>query len=123
MESPDPSWSGHVPLVTSWTLAKRPGKPKVWIEPMIDREAMAINYVVRDGGEPSHDRTVNRGNGICIATGAAIPGDYIKSESRAGRMGKQLMAVVAEGELGRVYVLATPEDAAAATCEEPVWKP
>ena len=38
VESPDPSWSGHVPLVASWTLAKRPGKPKVWIEPIVDRE-------------------------------------------------------------------------------------
>ena len=123
VESPDPSWSGHVPLVASWTLAKRPGKPKVWIEPVIDRETMTINYGIREGGEPSHDRTVNRGNGTCIATGAAIPGDYIKSESQAGRMGKQLMAVVAEGDRGRAYVLATPEDAAAATCEEPAWKP
>ena len=36
VESPDPSWSGHVPLVASWTLSKRPGKPKAWIEPIID---------------------------------------------------------------------------------------
>ena len=36
VESPDPSWSGHVPLVASWTLANRPGKPKVWVEPIIN---------------------------------------------------------------------------------------
>ncbi len=123
VESPDPSWSGHVPLVASWTLANKPGKPKVWIEPIVDREAQTIRYEIREGGEPTHQRTVNRGNGTCIATGSAIPGDYIKSESRAGRMGQQLMAVVAEGERGRSYRPANSVDAGAAACDEPAWKP
>ncbi len=123
VESPDPSWSGNVPLVASWILAKRPSKPKVWIEPIVDHEAMTVTYAVREGGEPSREKTVERGNGTCIATGAAVPGDYIKSESRAGRMGQQLMAVVAEGERGRAYVRATGADAAAAQCEVPFWMP
>ena len=123
VESPDPSWSGHVPLVASWTLANKPGKPKVWVEPIIDRETQAVRYEIREGGEPTHERTVNRGNGTCLATGSAIPGDYIKSESRAGRMGEQLIAVVAEGERGRQYCSVESVDAAAATCGEPAWKP
>ena len=123
VESPDPSWSGNVPLVASWILAKRPSKPKVWIEPIVDHEAMTVTYAVREGGEPSREKTVERGNGTCIATGAAVPGEYIKSESRAGRMGRQLMAVVAEGERGRTYVRATGADAAAAQCEKPSWMP
>ena len=110
VESPDPSWSGHVPLVASWTLANRPGKPKVWIEPVIDREAQKISYEIREGGEPAYERTVNRGNGTCVATGAAVSGDYIKSESRAGRMGQHLMGVVAEGSGGRSYFSATEDD-------------
>jgi len=123
VESPDPSWSGHVPLVASWTLANRPGKPKVWIEPVIDRETQTISYVIRDGGEPAYERTVNRGNGTCIATGAAISGEYIKTESRAGRMSQQLMAVVAEGVGGRSYLPVMPEEREAAKCGEPEWKP
>ena len=121
--SPDPSWSGHVPLVASWTLAKRPGKPKVWVEPIIDRETQTISYEIRQGGEPAVERTVNRGNGTCLATGSAIPGDYIKSESRAGRMGQQLIAVVAEGERGRQYCSGGSVDADAAICGGPAWKP
>ena len=123
VESPDPSWLGHVPLVASWTLAKRPGKPKVWIEPIIDRADMTISYAIRQGDEPSHDRTVESGNGRCVATGAAISGDYIKSESRAGRMGQQLMAVVAEGERSRMYTTDAAGDGNAANCQEPAWKP
>ena len=123
VESPDPSWSGHVPLVASWTLAKRPGKPQVWIEPVVDRSTQTISYAIREGGEPSQERTVTRGNGVCIATGAAIDGDYIKSESRAGRMGTQLIAVVAENGRGRVYLPATAQDEAAAACDPPEWRP
>ena len=110
VESPDPSWSGHVPLVASWTLAKRPGKLKVWIEPIIDRDTQTISYEVRKGGEPAYERTCSGGNGVCIATGAAISADYIKAESRAGCMGQQLMAVVAEGDSGRAYIAATSQD-------------
>ncbi len=123
VESPDPSWSGHVPLVASWTLVNKPGKPKAWIEPVIDRDAQTIRYEVREGGEPSRGRTVKRGNGTCIATGAAISGDYIKAESRAGRIGQQLMAVVAEGQGGRDYCCITADDISAAVIEDPIQEP
>ena len=119
VESPDPSWSGHVPLVASWTLAKRPGKPKVWIEPVVDRDALTISYEIREGGEPSYERTVSRGNGTCIATGAAIPAAYIKSVGVAGQMGCQLMAIAAEGASGRVYCPPSDRGSTAAACELP----
>ena len=123
VESPDPSWTGHVPLVASWTLAKRPGKPKVWIEPILDRTAMTISYAIREGGEPTHERTCSGGNGNCLATGAAIPASYIKAESRAGRMRQELIAVVAAGERGRNFLPPTPSDAASASSARPRWKP
>src|SRR5699024_9919401 len=97
VESPDPSWNGHVPLVASWTLSKRKDKPTVWIEPIIDRETQTITYEVREGGEPTRERTVDRSGGRCIATGASMPFSYIRSEGREGRHGKRLIAVVAEG--------------------------
>ena len=108
VESPDPSWSGYVPLVASWTLANKPGKPKVWIEPIIDRDSQTISYEIRQGGEPSYERTVDRGGGSCIATGAAMPFSYIRPEFQSQRVGQQLMAIVCEGE-GRSYV--APQEA------------
>ena len=123
VESPDPSWSGHVPLVASWTLAKRPGKPKVWIEPIIDQDALTISYAIREGGEPTHIRTCSGGNGTCLATDAAMLASYIKAESRAGRMGQELIAVAAEGDRGRRYCAPTPSDTAAAAVEQPPWRP
>ena len=43
-------------------------------------------------------------------SGTPIAGDYIKAEGKAGRMGARLMAIVAEGERGRVYLSPTPGD-------------
>ena len=117
--SPDPSWSGHVPLVASWTLAKRPGKPKVWVEPIIDRDTQTVTYEIREGGEPTVERTVGRGGGTCIATGSALALAYIKAEGSAGRLGEQLMAVVAKGQQSRVYCSPVEHDAIGIAPESP----
>ena len=123
VESPDPAWNGHVPLVASWTLAKKPGKPKVWIEPIVERDTQTIRYEVREGGEPTHQRTVNRGNGTCIATGTAIPTKYIREEAVAGRLGTALLAVVAKGVSGRTYCDGRVEDSSTAKLCVPSWAP
>ena len=109
VESPDPSWPGHVPLVASWTLAKRPGKPRVWIEPVVDRAAMTISYKIREDGEPLTRGTVDRGGGRCIASDAALPFKYIRAEGLERRHATRLMAVVAEGERARIFLPSTPK--------------
>lgn len=109
VKSPDPSWPGHVPLVRSWVMAKKPGKPVLWVEPVVDNVAKTISYQIRVGGTPQA-QSVERGNGVCVATGAPIPGDYIKAEANAGRMRASLIAVVSEGGRGREYVSPSPDD-------------
>lgn len=102
VKSPDPSWPGHVPLVRSWTLAKRPGKPPVWVEPTVDQQSQSIRYSIRTGGTPL-EANVGRNGAVCLATGAPIPLAYVREEARAGRMGQTLLAIVAETSRGRVY--------------------
>ena len=55
--------------------------------------------------------------------GVPIAGDYIDGEAKAGRMGARLMAIVAEGERGRVYLPPTQEMEAIAREAKPEWKP
>ena len=105
VKSPDPSWPGHVPLVRSWILAKKVGKPVVWVEPIVDHDAKTIRYEIREGGTPL-GATVDRGDGHCIATGAPFKRSYVVGEALAGRMEAVCMAVVAEGASGRVYTAA-----------------
>jgi putative DNA methylase len=49
--------------------------------------------------------------------------EYLRTEAKAGRMGARLMAIVAEGERGRVYLTPTPEQEATARKAKPEWKP
>lgn len=119
VESPDPSWNGHVPLVASWTLSDKRGGRTVWIEPHIDRHSKAVNYRIRKDGAPTTRPTCSRGRGVCLATGAAISREYIAEQGRAGRMGQSLMAVVADGDPGRVFCEVAASDVSAAKCELP----
>src|SRR5688500_14225500 len=55
-------------------------------------------------------------------SGTPIAPNYIKAEGMAGRMGVRLMAIVAEGERGRVYLPPTTEMEVVAPEVEPGWK-
>jgi putative DNA methylase len=102
IKSPDPSWPGYVPLVRSWILSQRPGKPTVWIEPIVDLESKTIDYEVRTGGT-STEGNVGRQGATCIATGSAMPLSYIRQQGQQVGLGSTVIAVVAEGPSGRIY--------------------
>lgn len=105
VKSPDPSWNGHVPLVKSWVLSRRPGKEVIWIEPKIDYDAQTIEYHVRTGGKVPAQNT-GRQSFECLGTGTAIPFTYIRDEGAAGRHGVVLLAIVCQGKSKREYVSA-----------------
>jgi putative DNA methylase len=59
----------------------------------------------------------------CLMSGTPVTYDYIREQGTAGRLGARLMAIVAEGERGRVYLAPTPEMAAVALKAKPDWRP
>ncbi len=59
----------------------------------------------------------------CVMSDTPIEPDYIKGEGVAGRMGQRLMAVVAEGVRGRVYLSPTDAMQVLAESARPTWKP
>ena len=76
------------------------------------------------GAPPAQGTKLGRGaNFRCLMSDAPIPGDYIKAEGRAGRMGARLMAIVAEGDRSRVYLPPTAEQEATARKAKPAWRP
>ena len=118
VQSPDPSWKGHVPLLKSGILRKpKKNKPVVWVEPIVNRDSQTVTYQIREGGTPGPG-TMGRGGGICLATGATVNMDYIREQSRGRSMGEDCIGVVVEGGKGRLYV--DPEGIKVA---EPIWKP
>ena len=119
VRSPNPAWAGHVPLVNSFVLSKKKGRV-TWVDPTVDNANRSIRYEIRSGaGGDAPEGTVNRQGGRCLATDAAMPFRYIREEASAGRMGAQLMAVVAEGDRRRVYLPPDPAHAETAQVEPP----
>jgi putative DNA methylase len=126
VKSPDPAFTHvHVPLASTFMLSTKDGK-ETCVEPMIegDRYRFTINV-----GKPANAHRAENGTKLaranfeCIVSGAPISGDYIKAEGQGGRMGARLMAVVAEGNRGRVYLPPTEEIEAIARKAEPQWLP
>jgi putative DNA methylase len=108
VRSPNPAWDGHVPLVRSFVLSTKKGR-RAWIEPLVNHDDRTVSFEIRTGSGEPPPGTVERSGARCLATGSPIPFDYIRSEASAGRMGQQMMAIVAEGDRQRVYLQATPE--------------
>ena len=132
VRSPDPAARGAmVPLASSFMLSTKEGK-KAWVEPVIDPDAPdGWRVEVRTGALPRKDeerlkpgtKTSRGANFICVLTGSAIDGDYIKAEGIAGRIDKRLLAVVAEHGRKRIYLTPTAGDEAIADQAEPAWEP
>src|SRR5690606_14740561 len=121
--SPNPACGGaHVPLVSKWWLSKKKGK-EAWVEPVVDRKNNTYRFEIRTGKGKPPEGTVNRRGGTCLLSGAPMPFDYIRSEGKAGRMGARLMAIVAEGPNGRVYLPPSEEHVEIARKAVPSWVP
>ena len=126
VKSPNPAFADvDVPLASTFILTKKKGK-EAWVEPVI--EDGGYHFAVRtgapvDGSAASAGTKVGRANFICLVSGTPIPGDYIKAEGKAGRMGSRLMAIVAEGDRSRVYLPPTGEMEHVNLRATPEWRP
>lgn len=112
---PNPACGGEAILVRSFDLSKKKGKE--WhVEPVC--EGGEVSFEVRPG-KTTRKGTVNRRGAICLHCGEPIEFKYIRGQGRAHRMDEKLMAIVAEGENGRVYCEPNVEQAAAAAVPMP----
>lgn len=112
VRSPNPANPIEVPLVNSWWLSKKKGK-EAWVRASVE-DGQVRYEVVHNADGPERDGTIDRKGAVSIADGTPIDLDYIRSESRSGRMGVHLISVVAEGRGGRMYFSPTAVDADAA---------
>jgi putative DNA methylase len=122
--SPNPACRGaHVPLVRSFELSTKPGR-KVWVEPIVDAASNSYRFEIRSGGiSKAPEGTVGRQGGRCLISGTPMPLNHIRAEGKAGRMGRRLMAIVAEGPRGRIYLPPAEEHERIAASAKPSWTP
>ena len=105
VKCPNPACGCEMPLVHSFMLSKKKGK-EAWVEPVFENGE--TTYKVHNEGTSKIEGTVNRQGAVCACCGAPVGYPYIRQESREDRMNAQLMAIVAEGSHGRIYI--TPDD-------------
>jgi len=130
VKSPNPAFADvDVPLALTFDLSTQRNK-RAWVEPRID--AASYSFDVRTG-EPPEPAMAKKGTSAgkrrafwCLMSGVPptpISYEYIREQGQLGATGTRLMAIVAEGKPGRVYLPptrdheVTPENATVA------WKP
>ncbi|MDA1195887.1 MAG: hypothetical protein O2894_11975, partial [Planctomycetota bacterium] len=100
---------------------------EAYVEPMIENGGYRFTVKVgkpKDAERAKSGTKLSRGaNFQCLMSGTPMAPQYIKDEGKAGRMGARLMAIVVEGDRGRVYLTPTPEHEGTALKAEPEWKP
>lgn len=125
VKSPNPAFSHvDVPLASTFLLSSKAGK-EAYVEPVIDGDA--YHFEVRSGKPPENAKSGTtagkRKAFLCLLSGAPIDYNYIREEGQSGRMGSRLMAIVAEGKRGRVYLSPSAEIEAVALQAQPEWRP
>lgn len=125
VRSPNPAFSHiDVPLASTFVLSSKDGK-QVYVEPVI--EGHSYKFIVKTGTPTTEAEqgtaAGKRGGFYCLLSGSPIDYKYIRSEGTAGRMGTRLMAIVAEGSRGRIYLAPTSEQEAIAGKASPDWRP
>jgi putative DNA methylase len=127
---PNPACGIEMPLVRSRWLGKKKGKEAYVVPTIVDdkqarsgrKVVFSIGHDLKQAPTADNDGTVRRTGAICIACGSAADLAYVRAEGRAGRLGQQMMAIVAEGNRRRIYLDPTHEheSAAAIGCPEDV---
>lgn len=119
VKCPNPACGHETILVRSFDLSKKKGKE--WhVEPICDDGG--IHFEVKPG-KSEREGTVNRRGATCVHCGQPIGLSYIRQAGQDGAMGEKLMAVVAEGVRGRIYLAPDGAQIAAAKCERPIDVP
>ena len=128
VKSPNPAFADvDVPLASTFMLSTKKGK-EAYVEPVI--EGRGYRFEVKVGKPEDADAatrgTKSGGSGsafLCLISGVPMPFEFLRSEAKGGRMGARLMAVVAEGARGRVYLAPTEAQEAIGLSAMPVDPP
>lgn len=128
VKSPNPAYASiDVPLVSTFLLSAKAGK-EAYVEPIIENSGYV--FTVKRGRPRDIDavrrgtKTVGSGSSFtCLMSQTPMTFDYLRDQGRAGRIGFRLMAAVAEGDRGRIYLPPTAEMEASARSASPPWQP
>ena len=125
VKCPNPACQSEIPLVHSFNLSKKKGH-ECHIHLDIDHSThpASITYTIESGlVEGTKEGTVSRQGAVCPVCGEPIDFPYLREEGKQHHLGATLMAIVADGPNGRIYLPATEEHVQASECERPEEAP
>jgi putative DNA methylase len=115
---PNPACGAGAPLVNDWLISNRRAS-RWFVRPIVDRQRKAVSFAVETGATQVTSPTIGRAGGRCIVCNQAFPLSHVRAEGMAGRLTATMLAIVADGPLGRIYVAPTPEHTSTASTEAP----
>lgn len=104
VKCPNPACGCEMPLASSFVLSKKKGK-EAWVKPIPD--GGRVRFEVQNGKCPKEYESYKTGRGAafkCPCCGEITTDHYVKQEGKVHHIGSQLMAIVAEGKKGRIYL-------------------
>ncbi len=106
VKCPNPACGCEMPLAKTFILISNNSKQKIIHLHFNDGK---VSFTIKDYGHSLENGTVNRKGAICACCGTPVNFAYIREECKAKRSSAKMMAIIAEGEHGRIYFSPTDE--------------
>ena len=119
VKCPNPACGCVMPLARTFVLSRKKGK-EAWVEPIVDK--YQLHFKVRQGKCPKGQETFKMGRSAvfkCPCCGEITTDEYVKNKGKEHKISSQLMAVVCEGNNGRIYLSADDRHVIAANVGMP----
>lgn len=119
VKCPNPACGCEMPLASSFVLSKKKGN-EAWVKPIPEGEH--VRFEVQKGKCPKEYESYKVGRAAvfkCPCCGEVTTDAYVKKNGKEHKIGSQLMAVVAEGKRGRIYISPDSMQAETADVEMP----
>lgn len=123
VKCPNPACCCEVPLASSFVLSKKKGN-EYWVEPILKDKK--IYFELHNGICPKGKDTNKMSRSAvfkCPVCGEITTDTYVKENGKKHSLGTQLMAIVAEGAKGRIYLSPKPEHEEIAQVSSPETYP
>ena len=99
VKCPNPACGCEMPLFNAFALLKKKNA-EVSIDPVLINGK--VSYQVKQGKKDGG--TVNRKGATCVLCDTPVDFSYIRQQGKDNRIGKRLLAIIAETKNGRVYL-------------------
>lgn len=115
VKCPNPACGCEMPLISSFQISKKKDN-QVYIEPVVSNNN--IKYTISRNKQMTGG-TVKRSGATCVCCGQPVGFPHIREEGKNGRIGYELVAIIAAGQKGRVYLSPTDDQKATALIRKP----